>query len=111
MPSLRELRAEFIKDEEGGKVRRRVLTLAEADGVIYLCPKCFVANKGSVGTHMVLNWFEGKVPDERDPKPGRWNPTGTGLDDLTFVPGRKSQSVLLIGGCGWHGFVTSGRAE
>lgn len=111
MPTLRELEAEFVKDTDGGKTITPVRTLAEADGVMYLCPKCYAANKGRAGTHMVLNWFEGKVPDERDPKPGRWNPVGTSLDDLTFVPGKKSQSVLLTSGCAWHGFVTNGTAE
>lgn len=110
MPSLRELEAEFVKDTDGGKALTPVQTLAEADGVMYLCPKCFVANKGPVGTHRVLNWFEDKVPDDRRPT-GRWKPSGTGLDDLTFVPGKKSCSVRVTTGCLWHGFVTKGKAE
>ncbi len=86
-------------------------TLAEADGVWFLCPKCFAANGGSVGTHVVICWFVGKVPDDIDPKPGRWTPTGTGLHDLTFVPSAgRSNSVLLTGGCAWHGFVANGDA-
>lgn len=111
MPSLRELEARFVRDCEEGRIIAPAETLAEADGVLFLCPKCFVANQRNVGTHWVLCWFEGKVPDERDPKPGRWNPVGTGLDDLTFVPGRKSHSVLITTGCRWHGFVANGRAE
>ena len=86
-------------------------TLAEADGVWFLCPKCFAANGGIVGTHAVLCWFVGKVPDAVDPKPGRWTPTGTDLGDLTFVPSEgRSQSVLLTSGCGWHGHVVRGDA-
>ena len=85
-------------------------TLAEADGLFFLCPKCFTENGGDIGTHCVICWFEGKVPDEVCPKPGRWNPVGTGIDDLSFVPGAKSHSVLLMGGCNWHGFVTNGDA-
>lgn len=88
----------------------QVDSLAEADGLQFLCPKCFATNGGNVGTHSVICWFEGKVPDNVDPKPGRWKPVGTGLDDLSFVPGRKSNSVLLVGGCGWHGFVKMGDA-
>lgn len=84
--------------------------LAEADGVMYLCPLCFKNNGGAIGTHRVLNWFVGKVPDDVDPKPGRWNPSGTGLHDLTFV-GPGAVSVLLTGGCGWHGFVSNGNAD
>lgn len=88
-----------------------VATLAEADGVGFLCPKCFAANNGPVGTHGVICWFEDKVPDDAFPGPGRWNPVGTSLDDLTFVPGKRSHSVLLTGeGCAWHGFVVNGDA-
>jgi hypothetical protein len=59
-------------------------TLAEADGVEFLCVGCFIKNGGRRGTDIAICWFKGKVPDELDPKPGRWNPSGTGLDDLTF---------------------------
>lgn len=87
-----------------------VESLAEADGVMFLCPKCFADNKGEVGTHSVICWFVGKVPDDVCPKPGRWNPSGTGLHDLTFV-GHGAVSVLLTGGgCAWHGFVKNGDA-
>lgn len=82
--------------------------LAEADGINFLCPKCFAANGSEVGTHGVICWFEGKVPDDVQPNPGRWNPVGTGYTDLSFVPGKKSNSVLLLGGCAWHGFITNG---
>ena len=85
--------------------------LAEADGVWFLCPKCFAANGGPVGTHAVICWFVGRVPDDVDPKPGRWTPTGTGLSDLTFVPSAgRSHSVLLTAGCAWHGFLVKGEA-
>lgn len=88
-------------------------TLPEADGVQFLCPLCFDKNQGIVGTHSVLCWFVGKVPDHIDPKPGRWTPQGNGLDDLTFVPGDppRAVSVALTGeGCPWHGFVRNGEA-
>lgn len=77
-------------------------TVAEADGVIFLCPKCFTANGGSVGTHSVICWRP-HVPQTEDPKPGRWEFQGTGLADLTLVAG--SSSVLLQGGCNAHFFV------
>lgn len=86
-------------------------TLGEAQGIQFLCPKCYAANNGAVGTHIVICWFVGKVPDDIDPKPGRWTPQGTGIDDLTFVPSEgRTQSVLLTGGCGWHGLVVNGDA-
>jgi hypothetical protein len=100
-----------VKSPSGVQVSHHVVsTLAESDGIMFLCPKCFAENGGAVGTHAVLCWFEGKVPDYASPKPGRWNPTGTGFADLSFVPGAKSHSVLLLSGCAWHGFITNGEA-
>lgn len=80
-------------------------TLAVAQGVLFLCPACFITNKGAVGTHGVLCWFRDRgVPDDVEPLPGRWAVSGTNFEDLTLSP-----SVLLTGdGCGWHGFVTKG---
>ena len=87
-------------------------SIAEADGIIFLCPKCFAHNGGSVGTHSVICWNP-SVPQTTSPKPGRWNLVGTGYHDLSLVVG--SSSVLLNGRCwegaggeGWHGFVTNG---
>lgn len=108
---LAELEPQFLRyvvQPDGAIHHVYVDSLADADGVMFLCPKCFAANAGPVGTHMVLCWFEGRVPDDADPKPGRWKPAGTGVADLSFVPGQRSCSVLLLGGCSWHGFVTNG---
>jgi len=114
MPFLRDLDAKFIQREvRDGQVYHPYegVTRETAHGLLFLCPKCFVANGGPVGTHSVICWFEDKVPDDAEPGPGRWNPTGTNIDDLSFVPGRKSHSVALTGGgCAWHGFVTNGSA-
>lgn len=85
--------------------RVHVDTLAEAHGIRFLCPIC-VETSG----HGVVCWFEGKVPDGVTPGPGRWTPKGTGIDDLSFVPGRQSHSVQLLGGCRWHGHVIDGHA-
>lgn len=81
-----------------------------AHGVMFLCPLCYAKNGGPTGTHSVICWFEGRVPDSASPKPGRWHPAGTGLADLTFVP-PGAVSVQLLGGCGWHGFVRNGDAS
>lgn len=106
---LRDLKAHFLKIISKREFQHTD-SLTEANGVMFLCPKCFAENGGEVGTHQVICWFNGRgVPDDLDPRPGRWNPAGTGYDDLTFVqPG--AVSVLLTGGCGWHGFVTNGDA-
>lgn len=130
MATLRELGAYFLRHEvrtearhyrgEDGKSEVRigpveyyvkVETLAEAQGIEFLCPLCFAQNKGEVGTHGVVCWFNGRgVPDTATPGPGRWNPSGHGLDDLTFVPPGAVSVQLLGGGCKWHGFVAGGRA-
>jgi len=79
--------------------------LADADGIMFLCPKCFAANGGPVGTHSVICWRP-RVPANVSPGPGRWEFHGTGYGDLSLVAG--SSSVLLTDGCRWHGFVTGG---
>lgn len=100
------LEARFIKylsDRE----YLRVDTIAEATGVQFLCPKCFQANKGPIGTHMVICW-DPSVPQSMGPRPGRWKLVGTSLEDLTLIAG--SSSILLSGPCAWHGYVTNGDA-
>lgn len=84
----------------------------DAQGIEFLCPKCFQANGGTGGTHAVVCWSRSRgVPDAAQPGPGRWQLVGTGYHDLTLEaePG-QSRSVALIGGCTWHGFVTNGEA-
>ena len=84
----------------------------EAQGVQFLCPKCFQKNNGPIGTHSVICWSRSKgVPEHAEPGPGRWRLEGTCLADLTLGidDGCKSCSVKLTGdGCGWHGHVTNG---
>ena len=117
--NLTDLDATFLrlKEQDGSRWSETGGAFDGADGVMFLCPKCYAANMakcgdGRMGTHMVMCWFVGRVPDGIDPKPGRWTPSGTGLHDLTFVPGSPARavSVLLTAGCGWHGFVRDGDA-
>jgi hypothetical protein len=84
-------------------------SLEEADGIGFLCPKCFDENKGAVGTHGLHIYFKfkgRKVPDRiglnGEGKTVRWAVSGTGLDDLVLTP-----SILLLYRCAWHGFVGS----
>jgi len=109
---LSQLEPVWIRYEtqDGRQLSRHVDSFADAHGIRFLCPKCFDANGGRVGTHSVVCWFEDRVPDDAVPGPGRWNPTGDSFENLSFVPGKKSNSVLLIGGCAWHGFITNGEA-
>lgn len=111
MTKLTDLDAHFIRKTDRGW--QRVDTLAEAQGVSFLCPKCFAASNGPVGTHSVVCWSESRgAPADAVPGPGRWKLDGTGLHDLTLNadPPRSARSVLLNGGCAWHGFVTNGDA-
>lgn len=108
---LTELEAQFVRCDDP-RTTSAVDTLAEAQGIMFLCPKCYAANDGPVGTETVICWFADRgVPDDERPLPGRWIPSGTGYDDLTFV-GPNAASVHLTGpGCGWHGFVKHGDAS
>lgn len=77
---------------------RDVDSLAEAQGVTFLCP----CGEG----HSVGVWFRDRgVPDDATPGPGRWvvDPSSHDLATLTLTP-----SIALR--C-WHGFVTRGEAR
>jgi hypothetical protein len=104
---LTELEPRFLRrvEEEGSIYHRDVVSIGEAEGVMFLCPKCFQANGERIATHFVICWSP-KVPPEAVPGPGRWELVGTGFADLTLRAG--SSSVQLLGGCNWHGFITNG---
>lgn len=104
---LRDLEPKFLKLVDSNGSSRIVDSLAEADGLWFLCPKCFAKNGGAAGVHGIKCWFEGKVPPTAQPGPGRWIPNGTGIDDLTFTSS-ISPSIQLLGGCRWHGWIENG---
>lgn len=105
---LSDLEPSFLTVIEPGKVHQMTsdlvdLTHGRAQGIRFLCPKCFEENGGAVGTHGVQCWFrDADVPEIEEPKP-RWGMSGSSFADLTLSP-----SILLTSGCGWHGFVTAG---
>lgn len=104
---LTELEPEFIKrgrNEENQETYSPV-SIGEADGLFFLCPKCFSINKGNVGTHAMICW-KPHVPQDVSPSPGRWNLVGTGYHDLTLVAGRSS--VKVEAGCRAHFHITNG---
>lgn len=106
------LNGAFVRSTAPGEFHR-VAKKADAHGVMFLCPKCFVANGGSRGTHMVICWSRSAGADEElDPGPGRWKMDGEGLHDLTLNadPPGTTRSVQLNQGCKWHGFITNGVA-
>lgn len=103
--ALAELDPELLKWIDD-KSYRRDAKFEEADGICFLCPKCFVENgKSDIGVHSVICW-KPHVPQTTFPVPGRWNFQGTGIADLTLVAG--SSSIALQGGCAWHGFIRNG---
>lgn len=111
----RDLEARFLKIT-APDTHKWVDAMEDAQGVIFLCPKCFAANGGPVGTHSIICWSRSRGnPEERNPKPGRWALRGTSMADLSLdgdAPGGGGdRSVLLTAGCGWHGFVDDGFAH
>lgn len=133
---LRDLDAEFIayfdnRPTGGYEGSRCVATIAQANGLCFQCPKCAEGKErgeeydaltdrmlGFVrGAHYIICWFRNPqmlpaVGPEVDPKPGRWWAVGTSIDDLTFEHGEPPmpKSILLQGGCNWHGHLTNGDA-
>lgn len=113
---LSDLDPRFLKHgrtPEGVGTHSTVDSIADAQGIIFLCPKCFQVNGGEVGTHSVICWSRSRgAPEDAVPGPGRWRLDGTGFHDLTLngdaAGGGGARSVLLIGGCEWHGFITDG---
>jgi hypothetical protein len=84
-------------------------TLAEADGIMFVCPKCFKENDSKrPGVHSIICWSP-SVPQTTGPVPGRWKMSGTGYDDLSLTA--QSSSVLLTSGCRAHFFINNGEIE
>jgi hypothetical protein len=108
---LTELEPEWLRITAPGHWLK-VPTIAQAQGVKFVCPVCWVTNGGRIGTHSVVCWSRSRgVGDDESPKPGRWMLVGTSFEDLTLDgdPPGAARSVLLTGpGCGWHGFITNG---
>ncbi len=80
-----------------------VASMAEAHGIEFHCPKCWQANGGPVGTHIVIAWRRGLVPDSAHPSPGRWEFSGSHFGDLSL-----DGSIQTVGGCAAHFNVKNG---
>lgn len=104
---LLELEPTFLRYEpkDGRDIFVMVDSISEAQGVKFLCPKCWKANNGPIGTHAVICWNP-TIPQTVPPQPGRWSLVGTGLHDLSLVA--ASSSILLTAGCMWHGYIKNG---
>jgi hypothetical protein len=114
--ALTNLDPHFLKiiDEKSHKFVN--VLLSEADGLRFLCPLCYIANNGPVGTHLIICW-KPSVPQTFVPGPGRWDLIGTNFHDLSLVAG--SSSILIGNGsnilsedkcCNAHFHIINGKA-
>lgn len=104
---LSDLEPKFLKIINN-KLDTTLNSIVESDGIIFLCPVCFKANNGPIGTHSIICWRP-HVDKEKMPGPGRWEFQGSGIEDLTLVAG--SSSILLTGGCNAHFYIRNGSIE
>jgi hypothetical protein len=125
--NIAELQAYFIRYDSREELKRfvdgerlamthyaiPVDTLAEAQGLHFLCPKCFQENGNTdVGTHWCsVSFADRGVTFEQGTKNSkgeavRWTPSGNNLTDLSLIP-----SILLEDGCNWHGHIINGEAR
>ncbi len=96
MTKLRDLDATFVRHTGDGNFDE-VAAMADANGVMFDCPKC--------GRHSVLVWDQ-TIPTGIEPGPGRWIMTGSSLDDLTLSPSVNLPKIE----CAWHGWIKNGDA-
>lgn len=99
---LVNLQPKFLIIERSNASRIETDTFEQAQGVLFLCPKCFV--RSGAAAHSVVCWFDGRaVPDGEIPEGKRWNVDGSGYGDLTLV-----EHIVLAGGCRWAGKIRRG---
>lgn len=94
-------------------------TVAEADVLYFQCPKCAEGlprgteggRRFAEGAHYISVPFaahDGRsaMPQSDGHQRPRWGVTGSTLEDVSTTP-----SILVIGGCTWHGYVTNGETR
>jgi hypothetical protein len=110
-----ELHPQFVQLNDVNKKYDKgwfvVDTLEQADGIIFLCPKCLQHDGSPIGTHSIVCWRP-HVPMHITPGPGRWQPQNgeQDFDKMTFEAW-PSSSVLLQGGCNAHFFINHGEVQ
>ena len=104
---LADLEPKLYRLTDDGRLHE-VETTAEAGGVMFLCPGCFVQNAGNVGTHSILLRIDAKGEGPR------WAASGSTVADLTLKPSVNVHADRNRGprACpGWHGFITNGEVR
>ena len=94
--------------DETGLRHPRAYSIEDAAGLQFLCPVCYVNNKGALGTHSIICWSL-NVSQEWGPAPGRWNLIGTGLSDVSLIA--DNSSVAIQGPCNAYFYVTNGKTS
>lgn len=80
-----------------------------ADGILFLCPKCFAKNGSAAGVHSIMCWQPHVPQSEHRVGPGRWKFKGSGFHDLSLDnhPNGAS-SVQLPVPCQAHFHIQNG---
>lgn len=103
--NLIDLEPQFLKNTDS-VTHRIVDSIEQADGIMFLCPKCFKEKGTKIGVHSIICWNP-SVPQIVNPTVGRWRFIGTGYNDLTLTAG--SSSIKIENGCKAHFFITNGQ--
>ncbi len=98
---------DFVEEIRPRQYHKDTDSLADAHGLLLLCPLCF-ERAGTSHVHAVIVPFDERgcpvvLMRAPDGKPVYWKASGTGLKDLVLTP-----SVRPVDGCCWHGFIGSG---
>lgn len=84
-----------------------VKTIEEAQCIFFICPLCFEKSYHQVEVTFADRGVEDKFGSHnKEGEPVRWNVSGSDFSNLTTTP-----SILLEGGCNWHGFITNGEVS
>ena len=102
---LIDLEPSFLKIVDDS-CNHRIDNIKDADGIVFLCPACYLKNKGPVGTHSIICWQPHIELKSYRTGPGRWKFLGSGYNDLTLQAG--SNSIFLKNDCAAHFFITNG---
>lgn len=102
---IKDLDAQFLKIGADNSLIY-VYNIEDAQGIVFLCPKCYLANNGAIGTHSIICWFMGRgVPEELNRESRRWVLEGSSYDNITF-----GDAGIFSECCKWHGHVENGIA-